>query len=152
MFGAEYFPTSRRVARAAIALLGLKKKDVFYDLGCGSGGIVFLAEKTGKCKAIGIEIDPIRVLYARIKRFLLRRKAKFILGSYNNHNFMDATAIFVFLKQSTNQKLKSRFAKLKKGIRIVSYIHTFDNWKPAKVDKKNKLALYIIRKSERFKS
>jgi precorrin-6B methylase 2 len=145
LFGAEYFPTSPKVARAAIKLLRLKKKDIFYELGCGGGGIVFLAEKIGKCKAIGIEIDPIRVLYSKIKKFLLRSKAEFILGSYNNHKFNNATAIFMFLKQETNQKIKPKLLKLKKGTRVISYMHTFKNWKPAKSDKKNKLNLYIVR-------
>jgi len=151
-FGAEYFPTSRKVAKQAITMLKLNKRDVFYDLGCGGGAVVFLAEKISKCKAIGIEVDFLRWLYAFFKGKIIGSKAKFIFGSYNQHNTNNATAIFVFLKQGTNQKLKKKFLKLKKGTKIISYMHTFDNWKPVRVDKKNKLALYILGKSERFKS
>ena len=147
IFGAEYFPTSKRVALSAIKMLRLGKKDIFYDLGSGLGGVVFLASK--KCKAYGIEIDFFRWLYAFVKGKIINSKAVFLLGSYNRYNIKDANAIFVFLRQKTNQKIKAKLLKSRKGTKIVSYMHTFEDWKPVKTDKKNKLNLYVIGKGNK---
>jgi len=145
--GAEYWPTRKRRATKALDMLGLKKQDIFYDLGCGFGGVVAMAAQ--KCKtAVGIELDPLRaaIACARTSRY---KNAKIKLGNFLNADISDANTIFLFLKQGVNQKLKSKLEKLKRGTRIVSHNWTFEGWKPCAVDARDKLYLYVIGKSNK---
>jgi precorrin-6B methylase 2 len=148
--GAEYAPTTRSKAKKMLEFANINKNDVVYDLGSGLGGITIRAAKKAK-KAIGIEYDHLRYIIGRLRAILTRYKnIKFIRGDLFEQDFNDADVVFIFLKQKTNQKLKSKLAKLKKGARIVSNRWTIENWKAVKMDEKLKIYLYIIGKSDKY--
>jgi len=141
-FGAEYQAVPTRVLKKMIESAGLKKKDVVYDLGCGNGKILLEAAKFCK-KARGIEIDPLRVLMARMKTGKMNN-VEVIRGNLFRQNLRDANVIFIFLRQRTNDKLMEKFRKeLKKGTKIISHYWTLD-LKPFKVDKKLRVYEYKI--------
>jgi len=142
---AEYWPTSMRKSRKMLKLAKLKPKEKFYDLGCGDGRFVILAEKEFDAEAEGIEIDLFRYLAAKILAFFLARKAKIRFGNYFRYNFNDADVIAVFLKPKPMQELEKKLKDLKKGTRIVSHLWKFPNLKPAKTDEKEKIYLYVIK-------
>lgn len=50
----------------ALELAGLKKGDIFYDLGCGNGQVLIEAAKMG-AKAVGFEISPYYYLWAKFR-------------------------------------------------------------------------------------
>jgi SAM-dependent methyltransferase len=147
--GAGYAYPNPKKARMMIKFANIKKSDIAYDLGSGFGGLVFRAAKHAK-KVIGIEYDPLRFLISLFRAKISNRKnVKFIRGDLLKQDFSDATVILLFLRQGINQKLKPTLSKLKKGTRIVSYIWTFEGWKPIKEDKKLRIHMYVIGKSNK---
>jgi 16S rRNA A1518/A1519 N6-dimethyltransferase RsmA/KsgA/DIM1 with predicted DNA glycosylase/AP lyase activity len=145
--GAEYAFTTDKKARKMIELAQIKKTDIVYDLGSGLGGLVFKSAKYSK-KSIGIEYDFLRYLISKIRSPFFRQKnVHFLRADLFQQDISDANVIFLFLKQKTNQKLKNKLQRLKKGTRVVSNIWTFEDWKPVKSDKKTNVYLYIIGKS-----
>lgn len=144
LFGAEYFPTGKRKIEKMLKMARVTRKDIVYDLGCGTGNLVVEASKVCK-KAIGIEIDPIRFMIARLNILVHRRKnAKIILGNFFKKDISDATVVLVFLRAGANNQLKNKLKKIKK-LRVVSHYWKFKDWKPVKQDKKLTLYLYKVR-------
>lgn len=62
--GAPFVPLPASVIKNIINLAEVKEGDVFYDLGSGDGRVVIAAALKG-AKAVGIELDPLRVWYSR---------------------------------------------------------------------------------------
>jgi tRNA U38,U39,U40 pseudouridine synthase TruA len=57
--------------------------------------------------------------------------------------------VILFLWGKTNEKLKEKLQEeLKPGTRIVSYVWKFKGWKPVKIDRKERIYLYIIGESD----
>lgn len=142
---AEYWPTSVKRCRKMLKMADLKKGEKFYDLGCGDGRFLIIAEKEFGANATGIEIDPIRYAIAKILVFLFTKKAKVIFGNYNKHRFNDANVISVFLQTNPMKEFEKSLHKLKKGTRIVSHYHRFEKIKPSKTDRKEKIYLYAVK-------
>src|SRR3954465_5347065 len=57
----EYVPTPQNVADKLLHGAKIQKDDVLYALGCGGGRIVINAAKRFGIKAVGYDIDPVRV-------------------------------------------------------------------------------------------
>lgn len=145
--GAGWEPTSRRKVRKMLEMGGAGPSDVVYDLGCGDGRIIVEAAMTYHAKAVGVEADPIRVLWSRLFVAVHRVKGqvKVIWGNLFKVNLSEATVVTLFLSQGANQKLKAKLlSELKPGTRVVSYVWTFDGWTPKQRDVKNELSLYVI--------
>jgi len=149
IIGSEYGPTTMKRARRMIEFAKITKKDIVYDLGSGFGGLAIMASRQAE-KVIGIEYDFLRYFFSMLRAFFHgARNAKFIRGNLFKQNISKADVILMFLKQKTNQKLKANLKKLKKGTRIVSNTWTFENWKPARQDKKLKVYMYVVGKSDK---
>ena len=149
IIGSEYGPTTMKRARRMIEFAKITKKDIVYDLGSGFGGLAIMASRQAE-KVIGIEYDFLRYFFSMLRAFFHgARNAKFIRGNLFKQNISKADVILMFLKQKTNQKLKANLKKLKKGTRIVSNTWTFENWKPARQDKKLKVYMYVAGKSDK---
>ena len=149
IFGAEYYPTSQLRVKKMLELARVGKRDIVYDLGSGDGRLVIAAARIAK-KAIGIEIDFFRFLFSLIKiKFLRLKNVHIAWGNFFNFQLKDASVIMLFLRQGTNNKLREKLSKLKSGTRIISHNWTFDGWKIIKQDKRLKLYLYIIGRSNR---
>jgi 16S rRNA A1518/A1519 N6-dimethyltransferase RsmA/KsgA/DIM1 with predicted DNA glycosylase/AP lyase activity len=138
-FGAEYYPAEDKVIEKALEISKLKKNETFYDLGSGDGKVLLHAAQ--KCKkAIGVEIDPLRVLISKLK--CKGKNIEIREGNFYSQNLKDADVIFIYLRQWTNDKLERKFLKeLKKGTRIVSYFWKL-GLKPYAADEKLRVYAY----------
>ncbi|MGC8965069.1 MAG: SAM-dependent methyltransferase [Brevinematia bacterium] len=144
--GAAWDPTPMRVIRKILDYLSPSEKDVIYDLGCGDGRFVIEASKKYGCKAVGIEIDPIRYLVAklRVKLLGLDDKVKIVWANFMKYPIKDATIVFCFLTQEANNKLEFKLSKeLSYGTIIVSYLWRFNFFKPINVID-NEIFFYIV--------
>src|SRR3984893_9862547 len=56
-----YVPTTEEAVKAMLKLADVKKTDIVYDLGCGDGRIVIAAARNFGARAVGIDIDPVRI-------------------------------------------------------------------------------------------
>jgi len=143
---APWWRTNEETADAICRLAKIDKKDVVYDLGCGDGVLVTVAAKKYGAKAVGIEIDPSRYLFAiiRVRINGLSKKIKIKRKNFFNESLEDATVIVVYLVPKTLERLKTKFLKeLKPGVRIVSYKYEIDLPLIA-FDKKNDVKVYKI--------
>ena len=75
--GAGYQPTSKNLVKKCLEIAEIGPQDVLYDLGSGDGRIITEAVKSYDARAVGIEADPIRVLWSRMFLFLYRIRDKF---------------------------------------------------------------------------
>jgi len=124
--GAGYTFTPRNAIDEALKLVDLKKNEVFYDLGCGTGEVLMLASKM--CNHVnGIEIEPFRWFISKLRA----RKAHVILGNLFKQDISDANVIFIFqYKGKINDRIAEKIrAETRSGTRIVSYYWPIENMK-----------------------
>jgi len=112
--------------------LNIKKNDVFYDLGSGTGRICLQVYLEKDIKCIGIEYVKPRHEIAEKSLELLKkiykntRKIKFINGDFFDTDWSDATIIYIcntcYGKAVTNKILKKmkKLQKLKLYYKIIS--------------------------------
>lgn len=147
-FGAFWYPTPKRKVRKMLHLAGLKPGEVVYDLGCGDGRIVIAAVKEFKAKAVGIDIDPLKIFFVKLKIRLLKlgEEIKLICGNFFKHNLSGADVITIYLSQMANDKLVSKLAKeLKEGARVVSHgFVLYDKFELINHDPEDKIYVYKL--------
>ncbi len=130
-----FVPTTEEAVQAMLKLADVKKTDVVYDLGCGDGRIVIAANKTFGARAVGIDINPVRIAEAQenAKKAGVENKVKFIEGDLFEADIHEATVVTLFLLSSVNLKLRPKLlADLKPGTRVVSNTFDMGDWKPDK--------------------
>ena len=121
-----FVPTPQEVVDKMLELAQVTKDDLVYDLGCGDGRIVVTAAKKFGCKAIGYDINPVRVKESRANveknnvGDLVRIEQKDIFTL----DLSKANVVTLYLLPELNVKLIPQLEKLKPGSRIVS--HDFD--------------------------
>lgn len=145
--GAGWEPTARRKVRRMLEMSRVGPADVVYDLGSGDGRIIVEAAKTCHARAVGVEADPSRVLYARlvVAAMKLKGQVRVIWGNFYHTDLHEATVVTLFLTQGTNRRLKAKLlSELRPGTRVVSYVWTFEDWTPVSTDPHNELSLYVV--------
>lgn len=151
IIGAGFQPTSKKLVKQMLDIAEVGPEDTVYDLGSGDGRIVINAVKKYNAKAVGLEADPSRVFWSRLVITLsgIRNRAKIVWGNFFNQNISEATVVTLFLSDTANQKLKSKFLEeLKPGTRVVSYVWKFRGWEPVKADETEEIYLYVIGQSD----
>jgi predicted RNA methylase len=121
-----YVPTPQEVVDAMLKLARVTKTDVLYDLGSGDGRIPITAGKVYGARAIGIDIDPQRVVEANqaLKQSGVSG-VRFLNQDLFTTDLSEATVVTLYLLPALNLKLIPKLNKeLKPGTRIVS--HAFD--------------------------
>lgn len=147
LWGVGYSPTSYTEIDKVAKLLDLKESDILYDLGCGYGRVIFrVAQKYG-VNSVGIEADPVKCWWIRhmILRKKLEGRVRIIKANLLDIQLKDIDNMFIFLTKVTPimARLQDKALKeMKPGAKIVSYVHTFDNWTPQK--SMGELYLYAV--------
>lgn len=135
-FGAPFVPMELETVEYVMKLADLKPEEVFYELGSGDGRLVISAALRG-ARAVGVEIDRLRVLYSRAWIYLLRlhKRAQIIHDDIFKVDLSPANVVCLYLLQSTNERLLEKLQReLKPGTRVISVAFTLPNWRPVKVD------------------
>ena len=138
-YDVPYVPTPPEVVDEMLRLAGVKAGDILYDLGCGDGRIVIAAAKKSGIKAVGIDIDPVRISESNenAAKEGVADKVRFIQQNIFEADFKDATVVTMYLLTSVNRRLRPRLlAELKPGTRLVSHSFDMGEWKP---DKKSEI-------------
>ena len=145
LFGAGYQPTPRRVVDMMLRLAEVGPRDRLYDLGAGTGGIVFRAANVYRAQVVGVEIDPFRVLILRLRRALGSDQARIAIhwGNLYDLPFSEATVVAVFLWPGAMARLKPILEQqLPSGARVVSHYHEVPGWTAEIYDPETKVYLY----------
>lgn len=130
-----YVPTPTEVVEAMLRLAEIKPDDLLYDLGCGDGRIVIAAARTYGIRAVGIDIDAVRIgeSEANAAAAGVLDKVRFIEADLFEADFSNATVITMYLLNSVNLRLRPKLlSTLKPGTRLVSHRFTMDDWRPDK--------------------
>lgn len=145
---APWWRTNRKIARAMCRLAKVGKDDVVYDLGCGDGMALNVAAAEFGASGVGIEIDPLRYLFSKIRFELngLNKKVKIIKNNFNKVNISDASVVFVYLVPKALTRLKPKLLKeLKPGTLLVSFRYRV-NLPLVAYDRVNDVYLYEVKK------
>ena len=129
-------PTDRETVRRILFLAGIEPDDRVIDLGCGDGRFVIAAAREHKARALGVEIDPFRVFWARIWIRLagLTKRAQIVHANMYTYDVSGADVVILFLSATANFRLQLRLrTQLAPGARVVSYYHPMWGWKPTVV-------------------
>jgi SAM-dependent methyltransferase len=130
---APFDPTPQEVVERLLALAGVKRGDVLYDLGSGDGRILIAAAKIYGVKAVGFEIDPGLVKLAREN---VRKEGIEELVEIHQQDFMTAdlspaSVVTLYLSNDGNLAVKPKLMReLKPGARVVSYTFDMGDWPP----------------------
>jgi SAM-dependent methyltransferase len=118
-----FVPTPQWAVDRMLELAELKPGDLLYDLGCGDGRVVVTAAKRYGVRAVGVDIDPVRVFESRRNVITngVSHRVKILRADIFNLDFSDASAVTLYLLPELNVRLMPKLAKLKPGTRIVSY-------------------------------
>jgi cyclopropane fatty-acyl-phospholipid synthase-like methyltransferase len=145
-FGAPWAPTSKRIVQKMLIIAKVCPDDLLVDLGSGDGRIIIRASMEFGARSLGIEINPLWVLWTRLKviTFGLRNKSKAVWADLFKVDLSDADVVTLYLHQGTNDKLREKLEReLKPGARVVSHVFTFKGWTATKVDEIEHVYLYI---------
>jgi SAM-dependent methyltransferase len=131
----EYVPTPQNVVDKMLEVAKVGKDDVLYDLGCGDGRIVVTAAKKFGIKAIGFDIDPVRVKESRenVKKAGVEKLVTIEQKDIFNVDLSPASVVTLYLLPELNVKLIPQLDKLKPGSRIVSHDFDMEGVDPIKV-------------------
>jgi predicted RNA methylase len=123
-----FVPTPQEVVDAMLKLAKVSKADVVYDLGSGDGRIPITAAKTYGARAVGIDIDPVRIGEANENlKTAGVSGVRFLNQDLFTTNISEATVVTLYLLPSLNLKLIPKLNKeLKPGTRIVSHAFPMD--------------------------
>ncbi len=127
-----FVPTPQEVVDVMLKIAKVTKDDVVYDLGSGDGRIPITAARTHGARAVGIDIDPVRIREANenLKAAsasdpAVAGRVRFLNQDLFTTDISQATVVTLYLLPSLNIKLIPKLNKeLKPGTRVVS--HAFD--------------------------
>lgn len=147
---APFVPTKTRDLGRIIKIARLKQGEVFYDIGCGNGKIVFAAGAAG-AKAVGIELAFPNYLTCIIRQLFKRVSGvSFRFGDLYKYDLSGADIVYLFGTPSgIDSKLKNKLKKeLKPGARVISYVFEIKGWQAEDVDKPSadEVAIYLYKK------
>ena len=148
-----YVPTPQPVVDAMLELAGVDGSDVLYDLGSGDGRIPITAARRFGIRAVGIDIEPVRIreANANARAAGVTDLVTFRQEDLFEADFSDASVVTLYLLQSLNRKLRPKLlAELRPGTRIVS--HAFDmgeDWPPEQVRQVDSSTIYLWTVPER---
>ncbi len=132
LFGAPYLPTMKRQTEAALDLLNLKSGHLLIELGSGDGRVQRAAAKRG-IKSIGYELNPLLVLYSKVRNWRYRGLSKTYWRNFWHANLAGADGIYVFLLKPYMPKLDKKITReIAHQTRIVSYAFALPGRKPSK--------------------
>ncbi|HTW40308.1 MAG TPA: methyltransferase domain-containing protein [Thermoplasmata archaeon] len=136
-FGAGYQPTPRRSVETMLRLAEVGPNDTVYDLGAGTGAIVFRAARVYRARVVGVEVEPIRVAILRIRRRAgpMGDHITIHWGNLYDLDFRSATVVTAFLWPGAMARLRPKLeAELPVGARVVSHCHEIVGWRPEVYD------------------
>jgi len=140
-----YVPSDDEVVEAMLKLAGVGPKDLLYDLGSGDGRIVIAAAKRHGARAIGIEMDPLRIAdameYAGDEG--VECQVDFLEEDLFDTDLSPATVVTMYLLESINAQLRPRLLEtLRPGSRIISHAFDMGDWQPDQCMRLNGATIY----------
>jgi len=130
-----YVPTPPDVVDRMLRMAKVTRDDVLYDLGCGDGRIVVTAARRYGCRAVGYDLDHLRVQEARrnVQKHGVTHLATIELKDVLNVDLRKASVIALYMGTEMNARLIPQLRTLAPGSRIVSHDFGLGDIPPDKV-------------------
>ncbi len=144
-FGAGYEPTPRRAVEAMLRFAEVGPSDTVFDLGAGTGAIVFRAARGRGARVVGVEVEPLRYAVLRLRRRFGPAADRITLrwGNLFSLDFRGASVVTAFLWPGAMARLKPRLeSELAEGARVVSHCHPVPGWRAERHDRATDVYLY----------
>jgi len=154
-FGAPWHPLLPGTIRRILRFADVRPGETVCDLGCGEGRVLITSAKEFSAKAIGVEIDPIKVLVSRLlARFHgVEDRVKIVRGNLFDFDPGSADVLYLYLTHQAVDKLFPEILKkLKPSVRIISYRFCLRGMTPDKVSEDKTLFLYQLDKGTKINS
>lgn len=107
--GSVYVKSRRDVINFALKKSGLKRNNVFYELGCGSGDVLIEAQKLG-ANSIGFEISPYYYLISYL-RTLTTPNIEVRFSNVKNIDFENVDVVYCYLLPKLLKELAPKFLR-----------------------------------------
>ena len=141
LYGAPYLPTLRPQIEDAIKLSELKQGQTLLELGSGDGRVLFAAAEQG-IHAIGYELNPLLVLYTKIRARKYPGLVEVYWGDFWRAKWPKTDAIFVFLLAKYMKKLDKKIVQEYGGskVKLVSFAFSI----PGKESSLNEMGVFVF--------
>lgn len=129
--GAPYLPTKKKNFDQILKVINFKPNTLFLDLGCGDGYIVRKVAKKYQIKAIGIDINPILIFFAKMMARIEKSEKKTVFKIQNilKTDISSADYIYLYLMPKLIEKLKIKLKnEAKPGALIISHAFEIKQW------------------------
>lgn len=130
--GSPYVATRKKRVEEILREANLKKGKLFIELGSGDGRIVRTAVKIFGVRGIGIDVNPLLILWARILVRLTFQEKKAITFKVENIFDTDLTKadyIYLFLMPKMIEELSKKMEKeLKNDALVISHGFPIKGW------------------------
>lgn len=148
-FGSPFVPTHPYRAKRMLEFASFVPGETLLDLGSGDGAILLCAvQDFGAAKAIGYEINPLLVTWARIRAHLRRIADKVTSHRKNifNEPLPQVDVVSTFLIPSTMKRLHHKLAtELHPDTRIISRGFKIPGATPIRKQEGPEVWLYLYR-------
>ena len=152
-FGAPWHPLMPGTIRRILRFAEVQPGETVCDLGCGEGRVLITAAKEFSARAIGVEIDPLKILLARLLRKIngVDDRVNIVRGNLFDFDPGSADVLYLYLTHQAMDKLFPEILKkLKPSVRIVSYRFCLRGMTPEKVSEDKTLFLYQLDKGTKI--
>jgi SAM-dependent methyltransferase len=122
MFSKVPYVPSNKAFKEAVRYLDIEEGDNVLDIGSGDGRVLIHASKIyPNCQFVGIEKNPILVVYSSLLKFILRRNnLHFKCIDARDFDISDFDAIYLYLLSDFVDEILLE-KNIKKGCRVVSF-------------------------------
>ncbi|HSV99402.1 MAG TPA: methyltransferase domain-containing protein [Sedimentisphaerales bacterium] len=119
----EFVRTPQDVVDRMLKMARVTANDVVCDLGCGDGRILVTAAKRYGCRAIGYDLDPLRVAEARenAKRHKVSHLVAVEQRNVLSVDLEGVSVVTIYMGTEINAQLIPQLSRLGPGARIVSH-------------------------------
>lgn len=141
-----YVPSKKSLIKEIFKYINPQKNQIFYDLGCGDGRIVFFLEKNYSLAGQGFEISLLPYLIAKVWRYIGKYQSKILFKDFFQANLSDANLVYCYLFPETVSKLYQKLKKeCKSGTILISNTFQIKDLSPTEIIKINKQIAYIYK-------
>ena len=154
-FGAPWHPLLPGTILRILRFADVRPGETVCDLGCGEGRVLITAAKEFSARAIGVEIDPLKILLARLLRKIngVDDRVNIVRGNLFDFDPGSADVLYLYLTHQAMDKLFPKILKkIKPSVRIVSYRFCLRGMTPEKVSEDKTLFLYQLDKGTKINS
>lgn len=130
--GPPYLPTLSQPMEQALDMLALKPGQTMLELGCGDGKVLVAAARRG-WHVVGYELNPLLVLWCRMRTWRYREQVRVVWGNYWTLTWPPAEGIFGFVLPKYMSKLDKIVVQWhSKPVRLASFAFAIPERKPTR--------------------